>query len=80
VTGAHGVPRSHRGGQFRDAEAGDVATWAVEPCDRDALFSPKSANALHLLQNMRLNRVEDFFIADVGQSFPGLGRMILTRD
>jgi hypothetical protein len=28
--------------------------------------SPKSANARHLLQNMSLNRVEDFFIADVG--------------
>jgi CBS domain-containing protein len=28
--------------------------------------SPKSANASHLLQNMSLNRVEDFFIADVG--------------
>ena len=30
--------------------------------------SPKSANACHLLQNMSLNRVEDFFIADVGDS------------
>jgi hypothetical protein len=29
--------------------------------------SPKSANARHLLQNMSLNRVEDFFIADVGR-------------
>jgi hypothetical protein len=28
--------------------------------------SPKSANARDLLQNMSLNRVEDFFIADVG--------------
>src|SRR5277367_6755816 len=28
--------------------------------------SPKSANARHLLQNMSLNRVQDFFIADVG--------------
>jgi hypothetical protein len=28
--------------------------------------SPKSANASHLLQNMSLNRIEDFFIADVG--------------
>jgi hypothetical protein len=27
---------------------------------------PKSANERHLLQNMSLNRVEDFFIADVG--------------
>jgi hypothetical protein len=30
--------------------------------------SPKSANARDLLQNMSLNRVEDFFIADVGIS------------
>jgi hypothetical protein len=30
--------------------------------------SPKSANARDLLQNMSLNRVEDFFIADVGNS------------
>jgi hypothetical protein len=32
--------------------------------------SPKSANASHLLQNMSLNRVEDFFIADVGSKSP----------
>jgi hypothetical protein len=31
--------------------------------------SPKSANARDLLQNMSLNRVEDFFIADVGSGF-----------
>src|ERR1700683_3881036 len=31
--------------------------------------SSKSANARHLLQNMSLNRVEDFFIADVGLEF-----------
>jgi hypothetical protein len=37
-------------------------TLASHPPDE----SPKSANASHLLQNMSLNRVEDFFIADVG--------------
>jgi predicted O-methyltransferase YrrM len=34
--------------------------------------SPKSANARDLLQNMSLNRVEDFFIADVGIGIDGL--------
>jgi len=28
--------------------------------------SPKSANARYLFQNMSLNRVGDFFIADLG--------------
>src|ERR1035437_364790 len=33
--------------------------------------TPKSANERHLLQNMSLNRVEDFSIADVGILFLG---------
>jgi hypothetical protein len=39
--------------------------------------SPKSANARHLLQNMSLNRVEDFFIADVGMYSPKIRDEVL---
>src|ERR1035437_7038795 len=41
--------------------------------------TPKSANERHLLQNMSLNRVEDFSIADVGSWDKGQRLLFFPR-